>query len=114
MPGPAPIRPLHRALPNVHFAIIDGAYLAPWVLPDATPPTLTLNGASAVTMEVGQTYTVDFDTVLSGSIELILDDGVHPLKAGDHVMVTGVDHAWCAGPDGCRMSIVSLGVSPPA
>jgi quercetin dioxygenase-like cupin family protein len=58
------------------------------------------------------TDTVDFDTVLSGSIELILDDGGHPLAAGDHVVVTGVDHAWRAGPEGCRMSIVSLGVSP--
>jgi hypothetical protein len=59
------------------------------------------------------TDTVDFDTVLSGSIQLILDDGGHPLVAGDHVVVTGVDHAWRAGPDGCRMSIVSLGVSSP-
>jgi len=50
--------------------------------------------------------------VLSGSIELILDDGEHPLVAGDHVVVTGVDHAWRAGPDGCRISIISLGVSP--
>lgn len=58
------------------------------------------------------TDTVDFDTVLSGSIELILDDGGHALAAGDHVVVTGVDHAWRAGPEGCRMSIVSLGVSP--
>ncbi len=58
------------------------------------------------------TDTVDFDTVLSGSIELILDDGRHLLAAGDHVVVTGVDHAWRAGPDGCRISIISLGVSP--
>jgi quercetin dioxygenase-like cupin family protein len=58
------------------------------------------------------TDTVDFDIVLSGSIALILDDGEHRLVAGDHVVITGVDHAWRAGPDGCRMSIVSLGVSP--
>jgi quercetin dioxygenase-like cupin family protein len=59
------------------------------------------------------TDTVDFDIVLSGSIELILGDGGHPLAAGDSVVVTGVDHAWRAGPDGCRISIISIGVSPP-
>ena len=73
-----------------------------------------LDYAPGMGFSMHHTDTVDFDTVLSGSIELILDDGAHPLVAGDHVVVTGVDHAWRAGPDGCRMSIVSLGVSPPA
>jgi hypothetical protein len=59
------------------------------------------------------TDTVDFDVVLSGSIDLILDDGAHPLVAGDQVVITGVDHAWCVGPAGCRISVISLGVSPP-
>jgi quercetin dioxygenase-like cupin family protein len=59
------------------------------------------------------TDTVDFDIVLSGSIELILDDGGHPLAAGDSVVVTGVDHAWRAGPEGCRLSVISIGVAPP-
>ena len=68
--------------------------------------------APGMEFSMHHTDTVDFDTVLSGSIELILDDGGHSLAAGDHVVVTGVDHAWRAGPDGCRMSIISLGVSP--
>jgi quercetin dioxygenase-like cupin family protein len=68
--------------------------------------------APGMEFSMHHTDTVDFDTVLSGSIDLILDDGGHPLVAGDHVVVTGVDHAWRAGPDGCRVSIVSLGVSP--
>ena len=59
------------------------------------------------------TDTVDFDVVLSGSVDLILDDGAHPLAPGDNVVVTGVDHAWRAGPDGCRLSIVTIGASPP-
>ena len=69
--------------------------------------------APGMEFSMHHTDTVDFDTVLSGSIELILNDGGHPLAAGDQVVVTGVDHAWRAGPDGCRMSIISLGVSPP-
>lgn len=59
------------------------------------------------------TDTVDFDVVLSGSVELILDDGVHPLAVGDSAVITGVDHAWRAGPEGCRLSIMTIGASPP-
>jgi quercetin dioxygenase-like cupin family protein len=59
------------------------------------------------------TDTVDFDIVLAGSVELILDDGAHPLVVGDSVVVTGVDHGWRAGPQGCRLSVISMGVSPP-
>ena len=59
------------------------------------------------------TDTVDLDVVLSGSVDLILDDGQHPLAAGDSVVVTGVDHAWHAGPDGCRLSVLTIGASPP-
>jgi quercetin dioxygenase-like cupin family protein len=60
------------------------------------------------------TDTVDFDVVLSGSVELILDDGAHPLTVGDSAVVTGVDHAWRAGPEGCRLNVMTVGVSPPA
>jgi quercetin dioxygenase-like cupin family protein len=59
------------------------------------------------------TDTVDLDVVLSGSVDLILDDGAHPLAAGDSVVVTGVDHAWRAGPEGCRLSVITIGASPP-
>jgi quercetin dioxygenase-like cupin family protein len=59
------------------------------------------------------TDTIDFDTVLHGSIDLILDDGEYSMGAGDSVLVTGVDHGWRAGPEGCRISIVSIGVAPP-
>ena len=59
------------------------------------------------------TDTVDLDVVLSGSVDLILDDGAHPLAPGDSAVVTGVDHAWRAGPDGCRLSVMTIGTSPP-
>ena len=59
------------------------------------------------------TDTVDLDVVLSGSADLILDDGEHPLAPGDGAVVRGVDHAWRAGPEGCRLSIVTIGASPP-
>lgn len=64
--------------------------------------------------EVGMhhTDTVDFNVVLEGAIELILDDGAHALQSGDCVVMTGVDHAWRAGPTGCLLSGVALGSRP--
>jgi quercetin dioxygenase-like cupin family protein len=59
------------------------------------------------------TDTVDFDVVLSGSVESILDDGAHLLTVGDSAVVTGVDHGWRAGPEGCRLNLMTIGVSPP-
>lgn len=61
-----------------------------------------------------QTDSVDFEVVLDGSVVLTLDDGPHELHAGDCVVMTGVDHTWRAGPDGCRLSVVCLGTPPPA
>jgi quercetin dioxygenase-like cupin family protein len=57
--------------------------------------------------------TVDLDVVLAGSVDLILDDGEHPLAPGDSAVVTGVDHAWRAGPEGCRLSVMTIGAAPP-
>ena len=62
-----------------------------------------------VSYERHQTPTVDFDTVLTGSIELLLDDGVHPLEAGDCVVVNGVDHGWRAGDQGAAIAVLMLG-----
>jgi quercetin dioxygenase-like cupin family protein len=56
-----------------------------------------------------QTDTVDFDTVVAGSIELRLDDGVHQLGPGDCVVIDGADHAWRAGPEGCVLAVLMIG-----
>ena len=69
--------------------------------------------APAVTFSMHHTDSVDLDTVLAGSIELTLDDGVHQLQTGDCVVVTGIDHAWRAGSDGCRLGVMSIGVMSP-
>lgn len=62
---------------------------------------------------VHHTDTLDLETVVSGSVDLILDDGTHRLGPGDMVVMTGVDHAWKAGPDGCRINAVLVGTPPP-
>lgn len=56
-----------------------------------------------------QTETIDFDTVLSGSLALELGDGVHHLNPGDCVVMNGVDHAWRAGPEGCVLAAAMIG-----
>jgi quercetin dioxygenase-like cupin family protein len=59
------------------------------------------------------TDSVDFDLLLQGSLELTLGDGIHRLEPGDCVVMTGVDHAWRAGPDGCRLSVTAIGTPAP-
>ena len=113
------------------FAGFEGILFS--ALYDAASPSISTGGRAADTLDLGvppgaiswklidycagvafsmhHTDTVDLDLVLAGSVELILDDGAHPLEAGDSVVVTGVDHAWRTGPDGCRLSVMSLGIS---
>jgi quercetin dioxygenase-like cupin family protein len=99
---------LLSARPHGDADLID-QQLAPggirWILveygPDATTP-------------VHHTDTLDLETVISGSVELILDDGAHLLEKGDMVVMTGVDHSWKAGPNGCQLSAVLIGTPPPA
>lgn len=55
------------------------------------------------------TDTVDFDVVVEGAVELILDDGTHRLEAGDCAVIAGVDHGWRAGSNGCITSATAIG-----
>ena len=50
--------------------------------------------------------------ILGGQVELILDDGPHALQTLDCVVMTGVDHAWRAGPEGCVISGAAIGTPP--
>lgn len=59
------------------------------------------------------TDTIDFHTVAAGSIDLILDDGPHHLTVGDSVIVSGVDHGWRSGPEGCVTSIIVVATPAP-
>jgi hypothetical protein len=95
------------SLPGVGYSVLYGTPSTPSI-PDGgraadaldlgvTPGAInwmTIEYAPGTTFTMHHTDTVDFDMLLSGSVELILDDGVHPLVPGDSVVVTGVDHAW--------------------
>ncbi|MBB3747683.1 quercetin dioxygenase-like cupin family protein [Mycolicibacterium sp. BK634] len=96
------------ARPHGNADLID-QFLEPglvrWMVVEQGPNTET---------PMHHTDTIDLETVLSGSVDLILGDGAHRLEAGDMVVMNGVDHAWKAGPDGYRMSAVLIGTPPPA
>jgi quercetin dioxygenase-like cupin family protein len=62
---------------------------------------------------VHHTDTLDFVNVLAGRIEFVLDDGPHELRAGDSLLVKGVDHGWRTGGESCTISGVMLGTPAP-
>ena len=99
--APPPARPDGRGA-TLETQLAPG--IARWLIVDYSP---------GLGYPTHHTDTVDFDLVLAGSIELTLDDGVHLLETGDGVVMNGVDHAWRAGPDGCRLSVLHLGTPPP-
>jgi quercetin dioxygenase-like cupin family protein len=70
--------------------------------------------APDVALPLHHTDTVDFDVVLSGNVELILETGSHSLHPGDCAVITGIDHAWRAGPEGCRLSALVVGTAAEA
>ena len=100
--SPAPPRPPgHSNLIDQYVAVgIERFIIVQW------PPGLTAR--------MHYTDTIDVDTVLEGSVSIILDDGPHWLDVGDTVVVNGVDHGWEAGPSGATVSVVLLGTPPPA
>ena len=56
------------------------------------------------------TSTIDYGVVVAGDVELGLEDGSVHLRAGDAVVVNGVEHSWLAGPDGCLIATVMVGL----
>ena len=68
--------------------------------------------APGLEVPMHHTDTLDFEVILEGSVELILDDGAHLLRPGDCVVMQGADHAWRAGEQGCVMCALNLGTTP--
>ena len=99
--SPPPSRATGTA-PLIDQGIAPG--LVRWMFVDLGPDSET---------PMHHTDTLDLQTVLSGTVDLVLDDGAHRLEEGDLVVLAGVDHAWRGGPDGCRLSAVLIGTPPP-
>ena len=100
---PAPMRPAGRgAFLDIQVPAGSLAFATVYFPPDSGWP------------QMHKTDSIDLHTIVSGSVELILDDGAHTLSAGDCAVVAGVDHAWRTGAEGCTTSIVIVGTPPRA
>ena len=96
---PPPRPPGHAEL----IPIVRGPGIARWSF---------VEFPAGLTTAMHHTDSVDFDVILDGHVDLVLDDGAHTLRAGDAVVVNGVDHAWTTHGEGCRMSVVVIGTPP--
>jgi quercetin dioxygenase-like cupin family protein len=65
-----------------------------------------------VTTQTHHTDSLDFDVVLDGNVDVVLDDGPHRLGPGDAVVIRGVDHRWETHAEACRMSVVVIATPP--
>jgi mannose-6-phosphate isomerase-like protein (cupin superfamily) len=63
-----------------------------------------------------RTRSIDYAIVLSGEIDMWLDDSAVHLKAGDILVQQGTNHAWVnRGTEPCRIAFVLIdAVAPPA
>ena len=84
--------------------IVRGPGITRWSFVEFPPRT---------TAPLHHTDSVDFDVILDGHVDLILDDGAHRLERGDAVVMNGVDHGWATHDEACRMSVVVIGTPPP-
>ena len=61
-----------------------------------------------------RTRTVDYAIIMSGEIDMLLDDSEIHLKAGDVLVQQGTNHAWVnRGSEPCRVAIVLIDAKEP-
>ena len=60
-----------------------------------------------------RTRTVDYVVVISGEIDLMLDDSVVHLKAGDSVVQQATNHAWVNRGNEVRRLLVLMDAKQP-
>jgi mannose-6-phosphate isomerase-like protein (cupin superfamily) len=81
-----------------------------WYVVDHEPHEMHEGSVTSTTMH--HKDTLDLVFVQDGTAELVLQDGSYDIGPGDFVVMPGIDHAWNAGPNGCRLVVVTVG-SPP-
>jgi mannose-6-phosphate isomerase-like protein (cupin superfamily) len=60
-----------------------------------------------------RTKSVDYIIILSGEIDMLLDDSEVHLKAGDVVVQQGTNHAWVnRGKEPCRIAAILIDANP--
>ena len=56
------------------------------------------------------TPTIDYGMVVAGEVELGLETGSVTVRAGDMMLINGVQHSWRSGPEGCVIATVLVGL----
>jgi len=77
--------------------------------PGATRWRLVHHGPNRVAA-LHETGTIDYDTLLEGELDLLLDADEIALQPGDCVVIPNVSHGWRAGPNGATLLVVMLGI----
>jgi hypothetical protein len=109
MESPPPAR-LPALGEHVDISLEPG--LLRWLVVEHPPYDPAVGPATAGRIHHGDALDLVF--VFEGAGELLLQDGAHPVAAGDLIVMPGVDHAMRPGPEGCRIAVVSVGTPPPA
>jgi quercetin dioxygenase-like cupin family protein len=103
--GTAPLR--NEADPTTameHPEFDTPAGATSWIITDMGPHLFT---------PMHDTQTIDYGLVVRGELTIGLETGSVLLHAGDAVFVDGVLHSWTAGPEGCTIATVQVGLARP-
>jgi mannose-6-phosphate isomerase-like protein (cupin superfamily) len=74
---------------------------------------IVMEFAAGITSEMHRTETIDYIAVLSGEIDMEMDDSTVTLRAGDVMVQRGTHHAWInRGKEPARLAIVLLDAKP--
>jgi quercetin dioxygenase-like cupin family protein len=74
---------------------------------------IVMEFAPGVASELHRTETIDYIVMLSGEIDMDMDDSVVKLGAGDIMVQRGTNHAWVnRGTEPARLAIVLLDAKP--
>ncbi len=87
------------------------------ILGTAPPPDgsrfIVMEFAPGIASEMHRTETIDYIAMLSGEIDMDMDDSTVTLRAGDIMVQRGTNHAWVnRGQEPARLAIVLLDAKP--
>jgi mannose-6-phosphate isomerase-like protein (cupin superfamily) len=101
----------------VEFPPLDAATEAkmePGYLMKAVGAVAPARGLPVTHPLMHRTRSVDYAVVLSGEIDMMLDDSVIHLKPGDTIVQQATNHAWINhGPEMCRILFVLMDSKQP-